>query len=332
MLFESLMYKVDEEHTLDVESVYDLIRKTASVDSPPDNILETLKRAGILRILDGTDIVQIDAVVLTFVRGITKETKLELASVLRSRIEQITNSTELLSEGIHDNDQAKMLKAVKEIQDITSTIIMQLMQNRDAILNLVEDARAESSDVSLERRYKNVNDAYEKYVVPMETLIDSREEGLFYHHLDEADLRLREAMERVSIQGELELTKLLLDATYFQVKELLHTGRVISKQCSDIILELRKERRVHNELHRAVTILLGNIRKRGSKNVLTGDIPLWVSRQHNHKDAVDINDEVRTFMVDAKMYKPQSSPFQTTFLNNRQRNSLFITLTTCRKR
>jgi CDP-glycerol glycerophosphotransferase (TagB/SpsB family) len=55
-----------------------------------------------------------------------------------------------------------------------------------------------------------------------------------------------------------------------QAKELRRFGRLIAQQCADTVLPLREEMRQHNALTSAVSLLLGQVRKRGLRRACRG--------------------------------------------------------------
>ena len=307
-VIEKLMYVVAEQPTLDEEQVLAVISTYSGSNGNPRETLNALLKFGILKKLERIDVLQINQIVLDFVRGLTRETELELSEVLKTRIEHIKNATELLSVGTNESDQEKMFKGATEMISLTSTIIRQLDQSQDAILNLVDKAQSDSLDAPLAKRYERVFEAYDCYVKPMMELMDPSATGLFYPLLERADETLQSGMELLSIQGDQQVKMKHLETALFQVKALMKKGRVSTKQCSDSILELRKDIKIHNDLYRAISYLIGEVRKRGVKRGLGNDVPLWASRRLN-QEAVDIDDDVLTYMADAQGYTPRSRPF-----------------------
>ena len=79
------------------------------------------------------------------------------------------------------------------------------------------------------------------------------------------------------------------------------------KHCSDTLLPLREEVRQHNQLSASISLLLGQVRKRGlSLTFRNANLPLW---QRDSPRRVTVGDEVLTMMAEAQQYQPVSIAF-----------------------
>ena len=83
--------------------------------------------------------------------------------------------------------------------------------------------------------------------------------------MEDAEHSLDLAFEQLSVQGGLYSHRLQLRQVAHQTKELRRFGRLIAQQCADTVLPLREEMRQHNALTSAVSLLLGQVRKRGRR-------------------------------------------------------------------
>jgi hypothetical protein len=129
--------------------------------------------------------------------------------------------------------------------------------------------------------------------------------------LEDAERSLDLAFEQLSVQGGLYSHRLQLRQVAHQAKELRRFGRLIAQQCADTVLPLREEMRQHNALTSAVSMLLGQVRKRGLRRALscpTGDtaLPVW---RNERGFRLQLGDEVRAVMAAARQYQPQSVAF-----------------------
>ena len=93
-------------------------------------------------------------------------------------------------------------------------------------------------------------------------MMDTGPQGTFYRYLEDAERSLDLAFEQLSVQGGLYSHRLQLRQVAHQAKELRRFGRLIAQQCADTVLPLREEMRQHNALTSAVSLLLGQVRKR----------------------------------------------------------------------
>lgn len=287
-------------------------RFTKSEDSiEPAAILRSLCAADLLQPLSRSDDLQVNPLVLDFVRGLTREHELGLSAVLKARVEAVRDATGLLSEGLDEQDMDKVRMGAARLSDLFRQIAQQLDADRHAILELAEKAKASDSAMPLARRYRSVLDAYDHYVEPMNEMMDSGLGGTFYPHLKLAVQSLDRAEEYLAIHGALYTQRLQLRQVAQQAKELRRLGRVVAQQCSDTLLPLREEARQHNALSSAIGELLGQVRKRGLKAALRSapggpKLPGW---QRERRTLVHLGDEVRTLMADALRFEPRVQAF-----------------------
>lgn len=274
-------------------------------------VLRTLVNAAVLQSLPRSSDLQINAYVLEFVRGLTREHELGLTAVLQARVAAIREATEGLNEGMKGADRDRVSRAARQLAELFRQISLQLDQDRHAILDLAETAKSSDSSMPVAQRYRRVLEAFDKYVEPMNQIMDTGPEGTFYRYLEEAERSLDWAVEQLAVQGALYTHRLQLRQVAHQAKELRRFGRLVAQQCADTLLPLREELRQHNALSSAVSALLGQVRKRGLKRTLarkTPDtsLPLW---RNERGFRLQLGDEVRGIMAAARNYVPQTVAF-----------------------
>jgi hypothetical protein len=277
---------------------------------PPDarqQVLRQLVYADILQPLARGEAFQLNAYVLEFVRGLTREHELGLSAVLSSRVNAVTDASRKLNEGMHSGDADLQRQAATRLSELFRQISQQLDQDRHAIQELAERAKSRDTDMPVARRYREVLEAYDNYVAPMAEMMDSGPGGIFYRHLEEAEHALDHAVEALTVRGALYSHRTAMRDVAFQAKELRRLGREVLKHCSDTLLPLREEVRQHNLLSSAISHLLGRVRKRGLNRTLpAGAMPLWrreVSR------GVSVGPEVLAIMHGARGYVPLQVDF-----------------------
>jgi hypothetical protein len=273
--------------------------------------LRSLVNADILQLCARSSDLQLNAYVLDFVRGLTREHELGLAAVLQARVAAIREATEALNEGIPGADMDQVQVAANKLAELFRQISLQLDQDRHALLELAEDAKSTDASMPIAQRYRRVLEAYDQYVEPMNQMMDTGPQGTFYRYLEDAERSLDLAFEQLSVQGGLYSHRLQLRQVAYQAKELRRFGRLIAQQCADTLLPLREEMRQHNALTSAVSLLLGQVRKRGLRRALsrhTADtaLPVW---RHERGFRLQLGDEVRAVMAAARQYQPQSVAF-----------------------
>lgn len=265
-------------------------------------VLRQLVNADVLQVQARGESYQLNPYVLDFVRGLTREHELGLSAVLASRINAITDASRKLNQGLHSRDTDLLRQSASKLAELFRQIAQQLDQDRHAILELAERAKAQDTDMPIARRYREVLEAYDNYVAPMAEMMDSGPNGTFYRHLEEAEHALDHAVEVLTVQGALYTQRLAMRHVAYQAKELRRLGREVLKHCSDTLLPLRDEVRQHNLLSAAISDLLGRIRKRGLNRALPArDLPLW---RREMSRAVSVGPEVLTIMSEARSYAP----------------------------
>lgn len=273
--------------------------------------LRAMVNADILQPCARSSDLQLNAYVLDFVRGLTREHELGLAAVLQARVAAIREATEALNEGMQAADMDRARGAANKLAELFRQISLQLDQDRHALLELAEDAKSADASMPIAQRYRRVLEAYDHYVEPMNQMMDTGPQGTFYRYLEDAERSLDLAFEQLSVQGGLYSHRLQLRQVAHQAKELRRFGRLIAQQCADTVLPLREEMRQHNALTSAVSLLLGQVRKRGlrralSRHTASTAMPVW---RNERGFRLQLGDEVRAVMAAAQQYQPQSVAF-----------------------
>jgi hypothetical protein len=273
--------------------------------------LRAMVNADILQTFARSNDLQLNAYVLDFVRGLTREHELGLAAVLQARVAAIREATEGLNEGMQGADMDRVRGAANKLAELFRQISLQLDQDRHALLELAEDAKSGDASMPIAQRYRRVLEAYDHYVEPMNQMMDTGPQGTFYRYLEDAERSLDLAFEQLSVQGGLYSHRLQLRQVAHQAKELRRFGRLIAQQCADTVLPLREEMRQHNALTSAVSLLLGQVRKRGLRRALSRHtagtaMPVW---RNERGFRLQLGDEVRAVMAAAQQYQPQSVAF-----------------------
>ena len=275
------------------------------------NVLRSLVNADILHTLSRSNDFQLNVYVLEFARSLTREHELSLAAVLQARVTGIREATQILNAAMAHSDIDRMRESSNKLAELFRQISLQLNQDKHAILEVAEKAKSSDSNIPIAQRYQHVLEVYEQYVEPMNQMMDTGPQGTFYHYLEDAERSLDLALEQLSVQGALYSHRLQLRQVSHQAKELRRFGRIVALQCADTLLPLREELRQHNTLTNSISLLLSMIRKRGLRFTLSSHqdvapLPVW---RNERGFKLQLGDEVRTVMADAKDYQPQSVTF-----------------------
>ncbi len=312
-VIEALTHVSREWPAFEESQVLNIISRLVSPlnSETPDDILRSLCNNDLLFRSSRTTNFELNPLVLEFVRGLTHEHELGLSSVLKARVEGIKQATEQVSEGLNQSDNDLLRQGATRLAELFRQISQQLDQDRHAILEIAENAKASDVSIPVSRRYNEVLEAYDQYVEPMNEMMDSGLSGTFYPYLEKAEQALDRAVGALSIQGGLYSHRLQLKQIAYQAKELRRLGRIVSQQCADTLLPLREEARRNNELSAAISYLLGRVRKQGLSRALNPKstdklIPTWWQERSQR---VTIGDAVRVLMADAMSFSPAQENF-----------------------
>ncbi|MBR7631515.1 hypothetical protein KAT72_21605 [Aeromonas popoffii] len=299
----------------DEQTILGIISKLhCAPDGEPDKAAEALRalcKSDVLQCLERTETLQVNPVVLEFVRSLTREHELGLSSVLKARVDGIKQAIMQTSEGVEPFNHELIRQGAARLSDLFRQIGLQLDVDRHAIMDLAEQAKSSDSAQPIQYRYRAVLEAYDQYVEPMNEMMDSGLSGTFYPYLEQAEKVLDKAVETMNIQGGLYSHQLQLRQVAYQAKELQRLGRIVAQQCASTLLPLREELREHNSLSAAVSYLLGQVRKRGlmrglSSRKASEGLPVW--RQERPRRAT-VGYEIRQLMAEALAYTPQLIAF-----------------------
>ena len=312
-VIEALTHASREWPAFEESQVLNIISRLFSPQNSetPADILRSLCNNDLLFRSSRTTNFELNPLVLEFVRGLTHEHELGLSSVLKARVEGIKQATEQVSEGLNQSDQDLLRQGATRLAELFRQISQQLDQDRHAILEIAENAKASDVSIPVSRRYNEVLAAYDQYVEPMNEMMDSGLSGTFYPYLEKAEQALDRAVEALSIQGGLYSHRLQLKQIAYQAKELRRLGRIVSQQCADTLLPLREEARRNNELSAAISYLLGRVRKQGLSRALNpkstdNPIPTWWQERSQR---ITVGDAVRVLMADAMSFSPAKENF-----------------------
>ncbi|WP_411728609.1 hypothetical protein [Methyloglobulus sp.] len=236
------------------------------VHEPSEQQLERLQQlvnAELLIEMSHSNTLQLNENVRQFVGSLLHEHDLGLSDILKARIIDIKSGLEQLHQALQDRDMAALQRGAVRIDNQLRQILQQLDQDIHAIQAIAERAKGADERMPLPRRYREVLEAYDRFVQPMTELMDTGAGGSFYPLLEEAESVLESLSQQLLIQGGLYSHLLLLRQVGFRVKEVRETGRLALNQCTNTLMPLREEIRRHNHLSAAIGQLLGEVRKKG---------------------------------------------------------------------
>ncbi|MCD9046858.1 hypothetical protein [Luteimonas sp. MHLX1A] len=304
-VMERLCAHSREVGTFELEEIERVIARAFPTRTSGDHagVLQDLSDRGLVQRLPRSDRRRVHPDVLTYVQRLTRERDLGLSGIIKVRIDSIHAATATLQEATEQVNRSGMVAAARQLWQQFDDIGTQLDQDRHAILEVAERAKAMDPSLPLAVRYHQVLEAYDQYVDPMVAMMDSGPGGIFHKHLLAAGDALDAAVQvLITTHGHLVTeTRILRDAAY-QARELRRLGREVMQHCTSTLLPLRNEIREHSTLAAAVGTVLGLVRKKGAKRVLTtARLPVAV-REAFHK--ITAGPELINLMAVAKNYQP----------------------------
>lgn len=271
------------------------------------SILRQLTQANILQQMPRDDALYVNQSVLEFVRSLIHEHTLGLSEVLQAWVQELAEATEKLSVGIQHQDMDLVGAGSRRMAEMVQRIMQQLEQDHHAIMGIAERAKSADTRIPLERRYREVLEAYDCYIEPMNAMMDSGASGTFYVNLEKAERVLDHAVGALAIRGALYKQQVALRQVSYQVKELMHLGKTVLVQCSNTLFPLRDEIRQHTTLSSSISLLLGHVRQHGlNRTFRSADLPTW---RRDSMPCIQVGDTAREIMAQARHYVPPMVAF-----------------------
>jgi len=269
--------------------------------------LQHLVNAELLIQMSHSNTLQLNENVRQFVGSLLHEHELGLSDILKARIIDIKTGLDQLHQAMQNRDMAALQQGAVRIDNQLRQILQQLDQDTHAIQDIAERAKAADERMQLACRYREVLDAYDRYVLPMTELMDTGASGSFYPLLEEAERVLETLAQQLAIQGGLYSHQRLLRQIGFRVKELRQAGLIALKQCTNTLMPLREEVRRHNQLSAAIGQLLGDVRKKGLRKTFPQQsLPIW---RKERLVSVAIGPELLMLMEQVRHYQPKAVEF-----------------------
>jgi hypothetical protein len=286
-----------------------LLAKTYPHESQDQHVerLQQLVNAELLIKMPRSNTLQLNDNVRQFVESLLHEHELGLSDILKARITDIKAGLEQLQQALQERDMAALQQGAVRIDKQLRQILQQLNEDTHAIQAIAERAKAADERIPLARRYREVLEAFDRYVQPMTELMDTGAGGSFYPLLEAAETVLESLAQQLVAQGGLYSYQLILRQVGFRVKDLKQSGFLTLKQCTNTLMPLREEVRRHNQLSASIGLLLGEVRKKGLRRTLPqASLPVW---RKERTFSIAIGSELLTLMEQARGYQPQSVGF-----------------------
>lgn len=137
--------------------------------------------------LDG--MYQLDRRVSRFLNEMAEQEFIGLSGNIRIEVEQLSTLLKQLSEAISRNDKLNSDQYLEQMDLRLSNLQNQSSVNEKAILRAVEKSKSYPPSYTIKQRYKEANDLWDQYLIPMLEMIEPH--GLFSRTLTELERDLR---------------------------------------------------------------------------------------------------------------------------------------------
>lgn len=266
---------------------------------------ELLKK-GILKSIDQEQTFKIQRNVMDFVLSLLHEQDLGLVGIIeveRSEIERIGKE---IQEALDKLDFSVIKDKTIALSNQIGNVEDQLISDRDAIKNIVEEAKSLDANTPFKVRYKKVFDCFEQYIKPMIALLDNNISG-FQDKLYQIEDVLREVIRKYNIQKGLATLPNTIHGTIWQMHKLVD----ILNQNLDLyqkeLAPLRNELARHDGLSSAINTFFSRIRKKGVKHAVGKKLLKIGSGTRSLK--ISFGERNREFAAALMDYTPKKVPF-----------------------
>ncbi|WP_198244199.1 hypothetical protein [methane-oxidizing endosymbiont of Gigantopelta aegis] len=308
-IIEYLVALGREHIAFERDEVLSLLAKAYPDSSREQGIerLQQLINSELLVRLSHSDSLQINDVVSQFVSSLLHEHELGLPEILKVRINDIQNGLAQMQQAMDERDMAALQSGAIRIDKQLREILQALERDSHAIQAIAERAKSSNESMPLAQRYREVLEAYDHYVLPMEALMDSGAGGTFYPLLERAESVLDKLVQTLTTQGGLYSHQQMLRQVGFRVKDIRQQGRLALKQATNTLMPLREEVRRHNHLSAAIGQLLGEVRKKGlNRSFPSQCVPVW---RKQRSLSIAVGPELLTLMEQARGYQAKTVSF-----------------------
>lgn len=245
---------------------------------------------------------ELNSTVLEFAQHLLHEEQLGLATDIESRVLELNRLAERMQQAALARDSYELRRFIRAMDERVREVLKQFSQNEQAILSLVERAKADESRLSLTKRYAAVMDAFDHYIDPVLSLVDIN--GSFQYSVSTIELQLSELIQQIEVTGVLQDNKEALLQLRTRLLEMNQTGRESLSRCADLLMPLRDELRRTTLLSRNASFLLGQMRKKGIEATLTHLVPSL--RSDTQKFSLGSKNQMTSYMAELTHYEHEA--------------------------
>ncbi|WP_105213573.1 hypothetical protein [Pseudoalteromonas sp. T1lg22] len=224
---------------------------------------------------------EINRAVSDFAAYLLQDESLGVAAEIHVLVDDLERLSAKLTKAVGDDDYGDISRYTRIMDERVRKIVKLYQHNENAIYNLVEQAKANGSSMSLSKRYKAVIEAFDEYIEPMLEMLDIS--GAFQICFDTIELSLTEHLLHLKQSGRDANTIRMLEQLRTRILDMHHIGRESLRQSADMLMPLREELRQNTLVTRQAAKILGLIRKRGLDSVMSAHQPFFASEPMHHQ-------------------------------------------------
>ncbi len=245
---------------------------------------------------------ELNRAVLEFIQYLTQEHLLGTVGDIQSRIEELDRLKNRLAAAAKQKDVAEMRRFTRLMDERVREVVKHFRKNEMAILHLVEKAKADDSQLSLQRRYAAVMEAFDEYIEPVLQMIDIA--GPFQKHIYALEQTLSDLIHWIEDTGFLAQDKEPLIQLRTRLLDMNQIGRESLSRSTDVLMPLREEMRKNTLISRNASLVLATMRKRGLEPLMA-ELALKFSSDHQ-KFSLGSANQITSYVAELVDYQDEN--------------------------
>ncbi|WP_462171785.1 hypothetical protein [Pseudoalteromonas xiamenensis] len=218
---------------------------------------------------------ELNRAIADFMGYLLQEESLGLAEEITVLVKDLERLGFRLADAGQVGDHGELRRFSRIMDERVRKIVKLYQHNENAIMNIVEQAKADQSNVSLKKRYQAVLEAFDEYIEPMLEMVDIH--GEFQRCFSLIEHQISEQIITLDQVGRCSEDKRMLEQLRTRILDMHLIGRESLRQSADMLLPLREELRRNTLITRQASKVLSLVRKRGVDFILTATQPNFVS-------------------------------------------------------
>ncbi|BBN81593.1 hypothetical protein PA25_15780 [Pseudoalteromonas sp. A25] len=218
---------------------------------------------------------EINRAIADFASFLLQEEDLGLAEEITVLVKDLERLGLRLQQAGDEGDFSELRRFNRIMDERVRKIVKLFQHNESAIFNLVEQAKSDNSNISLQKRYAAVIEAFDEYIEPMLEMVDIR--GEFHACFSVIELQISNQIDSIEMFGRGTQDKRMLEQLRTRILEMHLVGRESLRKSADMLMPLREELRRNTLITRQAAKVLGLVRKNGVDRMLAPVQPEYVS-------------------------------------------------------